>query len=55
MDGFKVQLHPGKGKDGLRFMVVAGGAAEAAQQTGAFVGRAALLVVGFHIPEQVEL
>lgn len=50
VDGLKVQLHSGKGKDGLRFMVVA---AEAAQQTGAFGSRSTLLVVGFYIPEQV--
>lgn len=50
VDGLKVQLHSGKGKDGLRFMVVA---AEAAQQTGAFGSHSTLLVVGFHVPEQV--
>lgn len=55
MDGLEIQLHSGKGKDGLRFVVVIGGAAEAAQQTGAFGNRAALLVVGFHIPERVQL
>lgn len=55
MDGFEVQLHSGKSEDGLRFMVVAGGAAEAAQQTRAFGSRSALLVVGFHVPEQVQL
>lgn len=36
-------------------MVVAGGAAEAAQQAGAFGGGSALLVVGLHVPEQVQL
>lgn len=55
MDGLEVQLHSGKSKDCLRFVVVAGGAAEAAQQTRAFGSRSALLVVGFHIPEQVQL
>ena len=55
MNGLEVQLHSGKCKDGLCFMVVAGGTTEAAQQTGAFGSRSALLVVGFHIPEQVKL
>lgn len=55
MDGLKVQLHSGKSEDGLRFMVVVGGAAEAAQQAGAFGGCSALLVVLVHIPEQVQL
>lgn len=32
MDGLEVQLHSGKSKDGLCFMVVAGGTAEAAEQ-----------------------
>lgn len=32
MDGLEIQLHSGQSKDGLRFMVVAGGAAETAQQ-----------------------
>lgn len=36
-------------------MVVAGGAAEAAQQAGAFGGCSTLLVVGLHVPEQVQL
>lgn len=51
MDGFEVQLHSGKSKDCLCFVVVAGGAAEAAQQTRAFGSHSALLVVGFHVPE----
>lgn len=51
MTGPEGQLHSGKGKDGLGLVVVAGGAAEAAQQTGAFGGRSALLVVGFHVSE----
>lgn len=55
MDGLEVQLHPGEREDGLRLVVVGGGAAEAAQQTGAFGRRSALLVVGLHVPEQVEL
>lgn len=55
MDGFEIQLHSGKSKDGLCFVVVTGGATEAAQQTGAFGSRSALLVVGFHVPEQVQL
>lgn len=55
MDGLEVQLHPGEGENGLRLVVVAGGAAEAAQQAGALGGRSALLVVGFHVPEQVQL
>lgn len=54
VDGFKVQLHSGKGKDGLRFMVVAGGAAEAAQQAGAFGSCSTLLVDGLYVPEQVQ-
>lgn len=55
MDGLKVQLHSGKGEDGLRLVVVTGGAAEAAQQTGALGRRAALLVVGLHVSQQVKL
>jgi len=54
--GLEVQLHPGKSEDGLRLVVVAGGAAEAAQQAGVLGRRrAVLLVVGFRVPEQVEL
>ena len=53
MDGFEVQLHSGKGEDGLRFVVVAGVAAKAAQQTGAFGSDSALRVVGFYVPQQV--
>lgn len=33
MDGFELELHFGKGKDGLGFMVVAGGASEATHKT----------------------
>lgn len=55
VDGLEVQLHSGEGEDGLRLVVVAGGAAEAAQQAGALRRCAALLVVGLHIPQQVEL
>lgn len=55
MDGLEVQLHPGEGEDGLGLVVVRGGAAEAAQQAGALGLRAALLVVGLHVPQQVEL
>lgn len=55
VDGFKVQLHSGKSKDGLGFMVVGGGAAEAAQQAGALGSRSALLVEGLHVPQQVQL
>lgn len=55
MNGFEVELHSGKGEDGLCFVVVAGVAAEAAQQTGAFGSDSALQVVGFHVPQQVQL
>lgn len=55
MDGLEVQLHSGKGEDGLGLVVVAGGAPEAAQQAGALGRCAALLVVGLHVPQQVEL
>lgn len=50
MDGLEVQLHSGKGKDGLSLVVVAGVAAEATQQTGALGSGSTLWVVGFHIP-----
>lgn len=55
MDGLEVQLHPGKGEDGLRLVVVAGGATEAAEQTGGLGSRSALWVVGVHIPQQAQL
>ena len=51
MDGLEVQLHPGQGEDGLRLVVVAGGAAEAAQQAGALGGGSVFLVVGVNIAQ----
>lgn len=41
MNGFELELHFGKGEDGLGFVVVAGGAPEAAQKAGALCCRAA--------------
>lgn len=55
MDRLEVQLHPGKGEDGLRLVVVAGGASEAAQQAGALGHRSALGVISVDIPQQVQL
>ncbi len=55
MDGFELELHFGKGEDGLCFMVVAGGAPEAAQEAGALCCCAALRVVCIHITQQVQL
>lgn len=55
MDGFKLQLHFGKGKDGLSFVVVAGGASEATQKTGALRRCSALGIIRIHVPQQVQL
>lgn len=55
VDGLEVQLHSGKGEDSLGLVVVAGGAAEAAQQAGALGGGSALGGVGVHVSEEVEL
>lgn len=55
VDGFKLELHFGKGEDGLGFVVVARGAPEAAQEAGALCCCAALRVVCIHVTQQVQL